>query len=121
MSYLPIYRTLKESPAVVAHLGSEPRIYEDVAPEGATVPYVVWQELGGKSLNYVDNMPADNDDVMYQVKVYDTNAKRAYEVRSAVRKALELYCFIMNPRISGVDPQTKQYFRGFDASWIHDT
>lgn len=121
MSYLPIFRILKESPAVVAHLGAEPRVYEDVAPTGAMVPYVVWQELGGKSLNYVDNMPADNDDVMYQVKVYHTRADRASEVRSVVRKALELYCFIMNPRISGVDSKTKQYFRGFDASWIHDT
>ncbi|MHC3124761.1 DUF3168 domain-containing protein [Acinetobacter sp. GN11] len=121
MSYLPIYRTLKESPAVVAHLGAELRVYEDVAPEGAEVPYVVWQELGGNSLNYVDNMPADNDDVMYQLKVYDTKADRASQVRTAVRKALELYCFIMNPRISGVDHKTKQYFRGFDASWIYET
>ncbi|MFA2866799.1 tail completion protein gp17 [Acinetobacter pittii] len=120
MSYLPIYKTLKESPAVVAILGAEPRVYEDIAPVGAAVPYVVWQELGGKSLNYVDNMPADNDDVMYQLKVYDTNAERASDVRSVVRKALELYCYILNPRISGVDPPTKQYFRGFDASWIHD-
>ncbi|MBR7685912.1 tail completion protein gp17 [Acinetobacter nosocomialis] len=120
MSYLPIYKTLKESPAAVAYLGTEPRVYEDVAPVGAAVPYVVWQELGGKSLNYVDNMPADNDDVMYQVKVYDTKANRASEVRTVVRKVLELNSFIMNPRISGVDSKTNQYFRGFDASWIHE-
>ena len=38
MSYLPIYKTLKQSPAVVAILGAEPRVYEDIAPVGATVP-----------------------------------------------------------------------------------
>ena len=34
MSYLPIYKTLKQSPAVVAILGAEPRVYEDIAPVG---------------------------------------------------------------------------------------
>lgn len=120
MSYLPIQRTLKANPAVAALLGDDLRVYEDVAPENAIVPYVVWQELSGQSHNHLDNEPAYFDDVMFQIMVYDTNARRAYGVRNTVRKALELSCFVLNPRISGIDPVTKLYVRGFDANWIQE-
>lgn len=120
MSYLPIYRTLKANPSVIASLGDDLRVYEDIAPDDAIVPYVVWQELSGQEYNHLDNAPANFDDVMFQVMVYDTNVKRAYEVRNTVRKALESYCFILNPRISGFDSTTKQSMRGFDANWIQE-
>ncbi|MEG2445386.1 MAG: DUF3168 domain-containing protein [Acinetobacter sp.] len=120
MSYLPIYKTLKANAAVTALLGDDLRVYEDVAPENSIVPYAVWQELSGQSYNHLDNAPADFDDVMFQVMVYDTNAKNAYAVRDVVRKALELSCFVLNPRISNIDPVTKQYVRGFDANWIQE-
>ncbi|ENW95970.1 DUF3168 domain-containing protein [Acinetobacter sp. NIPH 298] len=120
MSILPIKPILKASPSVTTLLGTNPRIYEDIAPEGTEVPYIVWQELGGQANNHLDNAPANFDDVQFQVMVYDTYVGRAYEVREAVRKALESYCFILNPRISGFDPTTKQSMRGFDANWIQE-
>lgn len=120
MSILPIVPILKASPDVTALLGVDPRIYEDIAPKDAQVPYVVWQELGGQSNNHLDNAPANFDDVQFQVMVYSSYAGSAYEVRNAVKRALELYCFILNPRISGFDSTTKQYMRGFDANWIQE-
>lgn len=118
MSILPVLPILKANPSVTAFLGTDPRVYEDVAPVDAVVPYVVWQELGGLSNNHLDTEPASFDDVQFQVMVYDTYVGRAYEVRDVVRKALEGYCFILNPRISGFDQTTKQSKRGFDANWI---
>ncbi|APU48421.1 DUF3168 domain-containing protein [Acinetobacter junii] len=120
MSILPILPILKENPTVTDLLGVNPRIYEDIAPVGAEVPYIVWQELGGKAKNHLDNEPASFDDVQFQVMVYDTFIGRAYQVRDEVRKALESYCYILNPRISGFDPTTKQSMRGFDANWIQE-
>ncbi|WP_151765936.1 DUF3168 domain-containing protein [Acinetobacter colistiniresistens] len=120
MSILPVLPILKANPTATALLGTDPRVYEDVAPAGAIVPYVVWQELGGESNNHLDNEPANFDDVQFQVMVYDTYVGRAYQVRDVVRKALESYCYILNPRISGFDPATKQSKRGFDANWIKD-
>jgi len=120
MSILPIVPILKANPDVTALLGDDPRIYEDIAPEDVQVPYIVWQELGGQSNNHLDNAAASFDDVQFQVMVYDSYVGRAYQVRDAVKKALELHCYILNPRISGFDPTTKQSMRGFDANWIQE-
>ena len=120
MNILPIFPILKADVLVTALLGADPRIYEDVAPDGAEVPYIVWQEIGGQARNHLDNAPTNFDDVQFQIMVYDTYLSRAYQVRNLVRKALERHCYILNPRISGFDPTTKQSMRGFDANWIQE-
>lgn len=45
MKQVPIYKTLKASPEVVALLGD--KIYEDLAPTGTVAPYLVWSEVTG--------------------------------------------------------------------------
>ncbi|MHC3050942.1 tail completion protein gp17 [Acinetobacter nosocomialis] len=119
MSFLPIYRTLNADSSVKAILGNDLRVYEDVAPLGTATPYAVWQDIGGPAENNLD-CPAEVDHVMYQVMVYDTNQKRAYEARDAIRKSLENRSYILNPRISDYEKETKLYVRGFDANWFLD-
>ncbi|WP_396234170.1 DUF3168 domain-containing protein [Acinetobacter baumannii] len=119
MSFLPIYRTLNADPAVKAILGTDLRVYEDLAPLDTPTPYAVWREVGGSAENSLD-CPAKTDHVMYQVIVYDTNQKRAYEAREAIRKALETQSYILNPRISNYETDTKLFARGFDANWVLD-
>lgn len=119
MSFLPIYRTLNADSSVKAILGKDLRVYEDVAPLGTTTPYAVWQDIGGPAENNLDS-PAEVDHVMYQVMVYDTNQKRAYEAREAIRKSLENLSYILNPRISDYEKETKLFVRGFDANWFLD-
>ena len=111
---LPIYEMLMQSD--VADLVSD-RIYEDIAPNKTKEPYVVWQELSGDPVHNLD-CPADIDHIMYQVMCYDANQTTAYEVRDAVRKVLEQHSHILNARISGQDPITKLFVRGFDANWF---
>ncbi|MCH7379329.1 DUF3168 domain-containing protein [Acinetobacter higginsii] len=117
MIYLPIYKTLNADTAVKAIFGDNLRIYEDIAPLNTPVPYAVWQEVGGNAENSID-CPAKTDHIMYQVIVYDTNQKRAYEGRDAIRRALESQSYILNPRISNYEPDTKLFSRGFDANWL---
>ena len=117
MIYLPIYKTLNADVAVKAIFGDNLRIYEDIAPIGTATPYAVWQEVGGNAENNLD-CPAKTDHIMYQVMVYDTNQKRAYEGREVIRKALENHSYILNPRISGYETDTKLFSRGFDANWF---
>ncbi|MPW44803.1 DUF3168 domain-containing protein [Acinetobacter guerrae] len=117
MSFLPIFRTLNADVAVKAILGNDLRVYEDIAPLNTAVPYAVWQEVGGSAENSLD-CSAKTDHVMYQVIVYDTNQKRAYEAREVIRKALETQSYILNPRISHYENDTKLYARGFDANWF---
>ncbi|MEX5367804.1 DUF3168 domain-containing protein [Acinetobacter haemolyticus] len=117
MTFLPIYKTLNADTAVKAIFGDNLRIYEDIAPLNTPVPYAVWQEVGGNAENSLD-CPAKTDHIMYQVIVYDTNQKTAYEGREAIRKALENQSYILNPRISGYESETKLFSRGFDANWF---
>ncbi|NIE95185.1 DUF3168 domain-containing protein [Acinetobacter sp. Tr-809] len=117
MIYLPIYKTLNADATVKAIFGDNLRIYEDIAPLNSLVPYAVWQELPSTAENSID-CPAKTDHIMYQVIVYDTNQKRAYEGRDAIRRALETQSYILNPRISNYEPDTKLFSRGFDANWF---
>lgn len=119
MSFLPIYRTLNADPAAKAILGTDLRVYEDLAPLDTPTPYAVWQDIGGTAENNLD-CPAEVDHVMYQIMVYDTNQKRAYEAREVIRKSLEKISFILNSRISDYEKETKLFVRGFDANWFLD-
>lgn len=119
MSFLPIYSILNELPEVKAILGSDLRVYEDVAPQGTTHPYMVYQEIGGPAVNHIDE-PANCDHVMYQVMVYDPNPLKAHNARALVLKVLEQHSFILNARISFFETKTKLYARGFDANWFLD-
>lgn len=117
MSFLPIYRLLNESQQVKDILGQEIRVYEDIAPLKTPVPYAVWQEVGGSAENSLD-CPAKTDHVMYQMMVYDTDQKRAYQARDVIRKALENHSYVLNPRISNYESNTRLFVRGFDANWF---
>ena len=119
MIYLPIYKTLNANADVKTIFGDNLRIYEDIAPIGTATPYAVWQEVGGNAENNLD-CHATTDHIMYKVIVYDTNRKRAYMGRDAIRKALENHSYILNPRISGYETDTKLFSRGFDANWFLD-
>lgn len=117
MIYLPIFKTLNADAAVKAIFGDNLRIYEGIAPLGTATPYAVWQEVGGNAENSLD-CPAKTDHIMYQVIVYDTNRKVAYEGRDAIRKALENQSYILNTRINNYEQETKLFSRGFDANWF---
>ena len=117
MSFLPIYQALKADANLALIINVEAKVFEDVAPNGTHPPYVVWQTISGQANNHLD-APANFDDTQYQVMVYHTDPKHAYEIRDAVRAALELESWILNPSISQYDSKAKLHGRGFDANWI---
>lgn len=117
MSFLPIYRTLKADIDLAALIDVKSKAFEDIAPHGTTAPYIVWQTISGQAKNHLDE-PANFDDTQYQLMVYATDAKTAYILRDACRRALEKKSWISNPSISQHDSKAKIYGRGFDANWI---
>lgn len=117
MSFLPIYRTLKADINLAALIDVESKAFEDVAPQGTAPPYIVWQTISAQANNHLDE-PANFDDTQYQLMVYATNARKAYEIRDAARAALEQHSWVLNPSISQHDSKAKLYGRGFDANWI---
>ena len=117
MSFLPIFRTLKVDAAVSALIDVNTRLYEDVAPHKTPTPYIVWQTISGQANNHLD-CPSSLDNTQYQLMVYADNARQAYELRDAARRALESRSWINNPSINQYETDTKLYARGFDANWI---
>ena len=117
MSFLPIYRKLKASPELALLIDVETKGFEDVTPHGTPAPYIVWQTISGQANNHLD-APANFDDVQFQIMVYATHVHRAYEIREAVRQALEDRVWVLNPQINNYETDTKLYARGFDANWI---
>lgn len=131
MSFIPIYATLKADAEVMAAITmdkhGDPNIYEDIAPMitkdngkqcvAVPPPYIVWQTISGQANNHLD-CPSNLDDTQYQLMVYASDAKTAYELRDLCRKALEDRSWINNPSINQYETDTKLYARGFDANWI---
>lgn len=117
MSFLPIYRLLNDDTSLKTKIDISQKLYEDVAPQGTKPPFIVWQTLTGQAMNDLDS-PANFDSIQFQVMVYSSNTREAYELRDLVRKALEARTWILNPALSNYDTATKIHGKGFDANYI---
>ncbi|WP_448761816.1 DUF3168 domain-containing protein [Acinetobacter tandoii] len=119
MNILPVVPTLKADSNVTALLGNNPlKVFEDIAPTGTAYPYAVWSVVTGNPENNLD-CAANIDHVSFQIVVYDSNQKRASDIRAAIRASLEPHCYI-----TGIHPNhferindTNVFGRGFDANW----
>ena len=53
------------------------RVYPDVAPAGAVVPYITYQQVGGVAFAYLDKSPADRKNGRVQINVWATTRAEA--------------------------------------------
>jgi hypothetical protein len=65
-----------------------PRVYADVAPQGALPPYITYQHIGGQPLRYVDNAPANKRHSMVQVNTWSATRAEALSMARAIEEAL---------------------------------
>ncbi len=65
-----------------------PRTYPDVAPAETVTPYITWQGIGGETLYYVDNTPADKRNPFLQISVWSKTRLEALQVIRQVEAAL---------------------------------
>lgn len=65
-----------------------PRVFPTVAPHGTPTPYVIWQQIGGQSLRFLDNTPGDKRNVLMQINVWATTDKQALDLANAIEDAL---------------------------------
>lgn len=122
MNILPVVSTLKASKEVTDLLGTNPlKVWEDIAPHKTPYPYAVWSVVTANPENHLD-CPANTDHVSFQIVVYDTQQKRASDIRAAIRKALEPHCYITNIHPNHFEriADTNIFGRGFDANWFLD-
>lgn len=115
----PIFQVAAADPDVTALLGTAPvRLWPfGEAPEGAALPYAVWQLISGSPENYLAGRP-DIDGFSLQVDVYAATGASARTVGAALRDAIELSAHITRWGGESKDEATGRYRLSFDCDWF---
>lgn len=64
------------------------RIYPDVAPNGAGMPYLVYQQIGGRPVAYTDNSVPDLKNGVFQLAAWGSTRTAVAALLLAVEAAL---------------------------------
>lgn len=90
MSYPPVFTYAKDSPSVLALLGTNPTRFWPfgTAPQNETRPYAVHQLVYGSPENAL-SCPADIDLIGIQIDAYGKNVSGVRSIAEALRQAME--------------------------------
>ena len=64
------------------------RCYPDISPDGVAFPLIVYQQVGGKALEFVEGKLADKDHARLQVMVWSKTRLEASTLARSVRQTL---------------------------------
>ncbi|WP_066339264.1 tail completion protein gp17 [Azohydromonas lata] len=64
------------------------RAYPDVAPAGASTPYVVWQQIGGRATSYTDDAVPDEENSFVQVQAWANTRVEANGLMRQIEAAM---------------------------------
>ena len=86
------------------------RVYPDLAPIGAVRPYATYQQVGGKSINFLDSAVPNKANLRFQVNVWaDTRSAAsllAGQVEQALRTTAALQTTVMGQPVATYEPDT---------------
>ena len=98
--------------AVLRSLAAD-RVYPDVAPEGAGLPRIVYQQVGGRVINYTEGTLPDKEHARMQIVCWAATRSAAVvlaqQVEAAIRAAAAFQAEPIGARISGYEPDTGLY------------
>ena len=67
------------------------RVYPDAAPVGATLPYIIYQQIpGGEAPTFVDNLVPSKENARMQIETWSTIRIESKTLIKAVESALTL-------------------------------
>lgn len=64
------------------------RIYPDVAPSGALLPRIVYQQVGGKTINYTEGSLPDKENARMQIVCWAASRLSAINLAKQVEAAI---------------------------------
>jgi hypothetical protein len=64
------------------------RVYPDVAPEGAALPYLTYQQVGGEIIGFIEGTLPSKRNGRFQISVWDTSRLSASELMRQVEASL---------------------------------
>lgn len=86
------------------------RVYPDVAPQGAAVPYVTYQAVGGDPINFLTGEAPAKANTRIQVNVWAAtrleSAELGAQIEAAVRAAVQLQPEVLTGRVATYDEVT---------------
>ena len=87
------------------------RVYPDLAPDPVTKPYIVYQQVGGKSVQFVGTDVPSKKNSRMQVSVWgETRAQvsaLAVQVEDTLRGTASLQTVVLSAPVATYDPDTK--------------
>lgn len=89
------------------------RVYPDVAPDKPVLPYIVYQQVGGAGLVFLEGTLPDHEGCRIQVATW--GARRvdvtalAKQAEAALIAAAQLQTEPLGGRVSDHEPDTKRY------------
>ena len=89
------------------------RIYPDVALSGAGLPRIVYQQVGGKTINYTEGTLPDKENARMQVVCWASTRMAAIslmkQVEAAILAAPVIQAEALGARISGYEQDTNLF------------
>ena len=89
------------------------RIYPDVAPSGAGLPRIVYQQVGGQAMTYLEGALPDKENARMQVVCWAATRLAAInlakQVEAAIVGSVGFQASPIGARISGYEQDTKLY------------
>lgn len=89
------------------------RIYPDVAPSGAALPRIVYQQVGGEGLSFMDGSMPSKENGRMQIVCWATTRLAAInlskQVESAVCGSATLQATPLGARVSDYEADTQLY------------
>ena len=96
------------------------RIYPDVALSGAGLPRIVYQQVGGKTINYTEGTLPDKENARMQIVCWAATRLAAIslmkQVEAAILAAPVIQAEAIGARISGFEQDTNLYSSQQDFS-----
>ena len=96
------------------------RIYPDVAPSGAGLPRIVYQQVGGQAMTYLEGALPDKENARMQVVCWGASrfaaANLAKQVEAAIKSSPLIQASAIGARISGYEQDTALYSSHQDFS-----
>lgn len=102
-----------EASLYTALVAVTPRVFPDFAPVETTRPYVTYQQIGGTSVNFVNQELADNKNGEFQINVWsDTRIEAAalmLEIEEALRAASSFVAQPLSEPVADYDADVPVY------------
>lgn len=96
------------------------RVYPDLAPYGAALPHITYQQIGGRPINFLECGVPGKRNARVQVNVWATTRMAAATLSRQVEDALiasaTLRAFVLSAAQSRYDIEVQQYGTNQDFS-----